>query len=102
MGKFPGNRLHPIECIGSIVWSIFCVVLAYIAIHERSITLGGRNGITHSEGLSAVISGFTFIGAALLGVNWLLRLHAFKRLLQMLLILGWLCSAIIYFAFFYP
>jgi hypothetical protein len=102
MGKFLGNQLHPIEWIGSIAWSIFWGVLGYTAITERSITLGGRGGISHSEGLSAVIVGFLLIGASLVGVGWLLRVHPFKRLLQVLLGVGWLCSASVYLWRFYP
>jgi hypothetical protein len=102
MGKYLGNRLHPFEWVGSIAWSIFWGVLGYVAISERSITLGGRNGITHPEGLSAVLLGFLLIGASLVGVSWLLRLHAFKRLLQALLFGGWLCSAAVYLWLFYP
>lgn len=102
MGKYLGNRLHPIEWVVSIAWAIFCGALGYAAISERSITLGGRYGISHSEGLSAVILGFLLIAAALVGVSWLLRLHPFKRLLQVLLFAGWLCSAAIYLWRFYP
>ena len=102
MGKYLGNRLHPLEWVGSIVWSIFWGVLGYVAISERSITLGGRDGITHSEGLSAVILGFLLIGASLVGVSWLLRLNAFKRQLQVLLFVGWLCGAVLYLWLLYP
>ena len=102
MGKFFGNHLHPIEWVGSIAWAVYCGSLAYIAISERKITLGGRLGISHLEGLSAVLAGFLFVGGALVGVSWLLRVHPFKRLLQLILFLGWLCSAIVYFSFFYP
>lgn len=99
---YDGNRLLPIEWIGSILWAFFWGVLAYIAISEKSITLGGRLGISHSEGLAAIVLGFFMLGASLFGASWLLRLHPFKRLLQLFLFLGWLCSAIVYFAFVYP
>ena len=58
MGKYVGNQLHPIEWVGSIAWAVFCGTLAYVAITERSITLGGRLGVTHFEGLAAVLLGF--------------------------------------------
>lgn len=99
---YDGNRLLPIEWIASILWAVFWGVLAYIAISEKSITLGGRLGITHSEGLAAIIHGFIMLGASLLGASWLLRLHPFKRLLQLFLFLGWLCGVIAYFVFAYP
>ena len=102
MGKYLGNKLHPIEWVGSIAWAVFWGALAYLAITERSITLGGRLGITHYEGLAVVLLGFLLLGGALVGVGWLLRLHPFKRLLQLLLFLGWLCSAIVYVSLFYP
>ena len=99
---YDGNRLLPIEWIGSILWAVFWAVLAYIAISEKSITLGGRLGINHSEGLAAIILGFVMLGASFVGASWMLRLHPFKRLLHLLLFLGWLCGAIAYFAFVYP
>ncbi|NMM29192.1 MAG: hypothetical protein HHJ12_18435 [Glaciimonas sp.] len=97
-----GNQLFLFEWIGGIVWVIFWGSLAYIAISERSITLGGKGGITHFDGLWAESMGFILLGTSLLGVNVLLRIHPFKRLLQLLLFMGWLCSAIVYFACFYP
>jgi hypothetical protein len=99
--SYNGDRLQPIEWIGSILWTIFWGTLGYIAISERSITLGGRLGISHTQGLAAVLLGFLLLGASLIGVGWLLRLHPFERLLKMLLFVGWLCSAIVYFVFFY-
>jgi len=99
---YDGNRLLPIEWVGSILWAVFWGALAYIAITEKSITLGGRLGVSHTEGLAAVLLGFILLGASLVGLGWLLRLHPFKRVLWLLIFLGWLCSAIIYFSFFYP
>jgi hypothetical protein len=96
------NQLFPFEWIGGIAWAVFWGILAYIAISERSITLGGRFGITHFDGLSAVTIGFILLGTSFLGVNVLLRTHPFKRLLQLILSGGWLCSAIVYLVFFYP
>ena len=96
-----GNRLLPIEWIGSTLWVVFWAVLAYIAISEQSISLGGRLGITHSEGLAAITHGFVMLGASLVGVAWMLRLHPFKRLWHLLLFLAWLCGVIVYFAFVY-
>ena len=96
------NQLFLFEWIGGIAWAILWGSLAYIAISERSITLGGKGGLKHFDGLWAVITGFTLLGTSLLGVNVLLRVHPFKRLLQLLLFLGWLCSVIIYFSYFYP
>jgi hypothetical protein len=102
MGKFLGNKLHPIEWVGSIVWVTFWGSLGYTAIAEQSITLGGRTGISYSEGLSAVVLGFFLIGAALVGISWLLRVHPFKRQLQAVLFAGWFCVALIYLWIFYP
>jgi hypothetical protein len=98
---YDGNRLLPIEWMGCTLWALFWSVLAYIAISEKSISLGGRFGINHNEGLSAVILGFLMLGVSLIGLSWLLRLHPFKRLLKLFLFLGWLCSAILYFTFVY-
>jgi hypothetical protein len=95
-------RVLSIEWFLTILWIAVFGSLSYIALTERSITLGGKGGLHHSAGLSAVIMGFMLLGAALLGVSLLFSLHAFERLLQLLLFLGWLGSIIIYFACFYP
>jgi hypothetical protein len=95
-------RVLSIEWFLTILWIVVFGSLSYIAFTERSITLGGKGGFHHSDGLSAVIMGFILLGAALLGVGLLFSLHAFERLLQLLLFLGWLGSIIIYFAYFYP
>ncbi len=100
--SYDRNRLLPVEWFGSILWIIVWGSLAYIAISEKSITVVGKLGVYHTEGLSAVTDGFVMLGASLMGVGWLLRLHAFKLLLRVFLFLGWLCGAAIYFAFFYP
>ena len=94
------NKLFLFEWIGGIAWTIFWGSLAFIAISKRSITLGGKVGIAHFDGLWAVIMGFILLGASMLGLNVLLRTHPFKRLLQLLLLLGWLCSFIIYILYY--
>jgi hypothetical protein len=96
------NRLLPIEWFGSILWTVVWGSLAYIAITERSITVVGKLYMGHLDGIWAVIDGFASLGVSLLGVSWLLRVHPFKRLLQLILFMGWLCSTVTYFAFFYP
>ena len=97
------NRLYTFEWVGAIFWIILWGSLSYIALTERSITLGSKYAPpSHSEELSAVIIGFGLLGMALLGIWALLRLHPFKRLLEALMFIGWLSSAIIYIVFFYP
>lgn len=96
------NRLYLFEWVGGIAWAILWSSLAYIAISERSLTLGGKGGLKYYDGLWAVVMGFILLGTSLLGVNVLLRIHPFKRLLQLLLFLGWLGSIVIYFTCYYP
>lgn len=102
MGKYLGNRLSAFEWISAVVWTVFWGVLGYVAITERSITLGGRFGTSHTEGLPAVIVGLCLLGIALIGIGALLRLHPFKQLLRGLLAAGWLCGAIAYLWLVYP
>ena len=90
MSLYNPNRLDPLEKIGSIVWIVFWSVLAYIALTEQSITLGGRSGIHHYEGGWASGMGVLMIGAALIGVDWLARLNRWRRPLRLLLMAVWL------------
>jgi hypothetical protein len=100
--SYDNNRLLPVEWFLSILWIVVWGSLAYIAITERSIFVVGRLTMGRVDGLGAVIHGFTSLSAALAGVGWLLRLHPLKRLLRLLLFIGWLSSVIIYFTYFYP
>lgn len=91
------NRLHPLEWVASILWAIFWGVLGYIALKEKSISLGGRGGISHYKGLAAEITGFGLVGLALVGLSWLFQGSPFKRHIQVLLSLGWVTGAGLYF-----
>ncbi len=90
-----------VEWVGSVAWSAVFGSLSYIAMSQESITLGGRSGVSHCEGLSAVVTGLGLLAFALAPVWLLLRVHPFRRLLRLLLCLAWLGGSIIYLVFFY-
>ncbi len=71
-----------------------------IAISQESITLGGKGGIKHSEGLSAVLEGFMLIGFSLLGVLPFLAGNGFRRLLTVLIFISWFIGSIVYLIYF--
>lgn len=96
--SYDGNRLLPIEWLGSILWISLWGTLGYVAIAEESITLGGRS-IAHYEGTSAVVAGFLLVGAALVGVDWLLRVSPCRRALRAFLVCAWLGLAIVLLIF---
>lgn len=87
--------------VAILVAAMVCASLAWIAISEQSITLGGKTGTSHAEGLHAVIHGFVFLGAAL----WLLGMFAsasrWRNLIWMGMALAWAGGTAIYFLFFY-
>jgi hypothetical protein len=84
------NRLYPFEWLLCGVWTVVWTSLAYIALAQRHITLGGRLGIKTFDNDAATYVGLIALGSALAGVGWLLRTNRFHRLLRMLLLLAWL------------
>jgi hypothetical protein len=100
-----GQKLYAFEWIGSVVWTLIWGSLAYIALTEKSITLGaGKFGLGggHSEGATAIAVGFIALGAAACGVGWLFRLSRYRRLLRFILLVCWLASIVLYVAFAKP
>lgn len=93
------QRLHPIEWVFCGVWTLVWCSLAYIALTGGSITLGaGKFGLGggHAEGAAAIAVGFIALGAAVCGIGWLLRVHRYRRLLRLGLLVGWLGSVALY------
>lgn len=94
------NRLYPVEWICCALWVVFWATLAYVALTERSITLGGGR-ISHAsrfDGGWAVGAGLTMAGIAAFGVGWLLRLNPYHRLLRFMLFVAWLIFVVAYVA----
>lgn len=77
-------------------------ILGFVAISERAITTGGRAGIHHAEGISAVILGFCFIGFALAALGLLACYSRFRSLIWLSLSLLWLAGVVVYAAFAAP
>ncbi|HEV3008414.1 MAG TPA: hypothetical protein VGX52_05215 [Burkholderiales bacterium] len=95
----PGHTLYPIEWVLCGVWTLVWCSLAYIALTGRGITLGaGKFGLGggHAEGAAAIAVGFIALGAAVCGIGWLLRVHRYRRLLRLGLLVGWLGSVALY------
>lgn len=84
------NRLYPIEWLLCGLWSLVWTSLAYIALTQRRITLGGKLGINTFDNHAATVVGLLALGCALGGVGWLLRTNRFHRQLRALLFVAWL------------
>ena len=79
--------------------TLFALVLGWLglsAIVEQSITTGGKFGIHHAEGASAVIVGFIFIGFALVSLGLLAEFSRFRNLIWLVLALACLLGMAIY------
>ncbi len=98
--RFDGNRLTPLEWIFALGWTGYCFTLGLLALVSRSISLGSRGGIGHYEGMSAIVAGLMLLGAGLVGVAWLLRLHPLRRQLRALLFVAWFAGSAGYLYFF--
>jgi hypothetical protein len=91
----------------SIIWfAIMAAVfllgwLSWTAITERAITTASRTGIHHKDELSAVVSGFFYLGAALFVLGLLAHTSRFKRLIWAGLALAWVLVTSSFFLFFY-
>lgn len=84
------NRLPWIAWVFGLGGSTLFGMLAYIALTERSISLGNRLGISHSEGTAAAITGFLLLGAALFCVGVLFNFSRVRLQAHLLLTCLWL------------
>ena len=81
------------------VMAAICASVGWTGITEHQLTTGGKLGISTSYGLSAVVSGWLFIAAALGFVGILASRSGFRNAI-------WLGLSVIYFSFlaifYYP
>jgi hypothetical protein len=94
-------RRDPIPFIIWFAVAAFVIVfgsLAWIAITEKAISTGTRVGISHKEGLNAVVSGFVYLGVAVAALGVLAYRSRFKRLIWLALAIAWLVVVIAYFS----
>ncbi|MDQ9170448.1 hypothetical protein Q8A64_08490 [Oxalobacteraceae bacterium R-40] len=96
-------KVQPLVKVMAAIWILCFASLAFIALIEQEITLGGSRsgGTSHSEGLEAVITGFVLIGLALLGFSPLIEYNRWKHQLRILAVVIWLSFCIGYLNFFY-
>ena len=74
--------------------------LARLALSERALTLGTKNGPTHADGLAAVVVGLFLLLAATL--PWIrLANGRFAAKFAMVTILAWLAFVAVYFMWWY-
>jgi putative exporter of polyketide antibiotics len=93
-------RRDPIPFIIWFAVAAFVTVfgsLAWIAISEKAISTGTRTGISHKEGLSALVAGFFYLGVAVAALGVLAYRNRFKRLIWLALAVIWLLSVAGYF-----
>ena len=90
------NRLPFVAWFGAITFAVVLGFLGFVAISEHAITTGGRTGIHHAEGNSAVVLGFGFIGFALASLGSLALYNRFRNLIWFFLVLLWLASIALY------
>ena len=81
--------------------SLICGALGFLAVSERELTTGGRVGIHHSSGLTAVIAGWLFVAGALALLGMFANASRFKRLIWVMLAVVWSASVTVYFVWFY-
>jgi TRAP-type C4-dicarboxylate transport system permease small subunit len=75
------NRLPFVVWLLCLSFAIVFGTHGWVAVTERWITTGGRTGIHHSEGLSAVVQGCFFLGVAVASLGLLAMANRFKRLI---------------------
>jgi len=84
----------------NFIISLLCIItfaaLGYIAISDQNITIGGRYGISHSEGTHAVVVGFFLIGVAFIFAAESLERIFNKTILFFLFLILWLCGIYAY------
>ena len=70
--------------------------VSYLALKERVVTLGGRNGLSLFEGHAAVVVGFLLLAGALLPIVQLTRHTRFAKLVVLHVAWVWVASIILY------
>ena len=93
------GKPDPLIVFLSAAWVLILSATGLLAISQESITLGSRLGISNSEGLPAILTGFGLLGFALFGLAPFISTSPFKRLSTALLITIWCASTVLYVAF---
>lgn len=97
------QKLYAVEWVACTLWILVWGILGYIALTERSITLGGGKsglGSDHFDGAAAVAVGLVMLGMAAGGVGWLFRPSRYRLLLRSILFVVFLGGAILYVVLF--
>jgi hypothetical protein len=79
-----------------IAWIVILGGLGLSAIILESVTISTKVGLSHSEGLAAIVEGCIFIGFALIGFLPFLAPYPSRRFLIALLFGFWLVGSIAY------
>ena len=93
------GRPDPLIVFLSAAWVLILSTTGLLSISQESVTLGSKLGLSHSEGLSAVLTGFGLLGFALFGLAPFISTSPFKRLITTLLIIIWCASTVLYLVF---
>lgn len=72
--------------------------VSYLALKERTIALGGRNGASFFEGSTAVVVGFLLLAGALLPVVQLAGHTRFAKAVALMVAWVWLATVVLYLA----
>lgn len=94
--KFRNQRPDALITCLCIAWIVILGGLGLSAIIFESISISTKTGVSHSEGLDAVIQGCLLISFALIGVLPFLATNAYKRHICTLLFAVWLAGSVIY------
>ncbi len=94
--KFRNQRPDALITCLCVAWIVILGGLGLSAIIFESVTISTKVGLSHSEGLAAIVQGCFFIGFALIGFLPFLASNPFRRLLIALLFGCWLAGSIIY------
>lgn len=78
-----------IERLGAIAFAVVFGVMAYVALAEREISVGGRAGVAHFEGAAAVRVGFLFLAVTMGAVGYLAKGHRFRAWIWIGLGVAW-------------
>lgn len=84
--------------IVSFATMCFLGSVSYLALKERTITLGGRYENSTFEGNTALIVGFLLLAGALLPIVHLARRTRFAKAIALVTACVWLTSVVLYLA----
>lgn len=82
--------------ITSLATTAVLASVSYLALKERAVTMGGRNGPKSFEGAAAIVVGFLLLAAALWPIAKLTRHTRFAKLVLIQLAWIWLALLLLY------